>query len=439
MAHRILVVDDKEPISFAMSDYFSARGYDVDCVQELEEAKHRLRESPYALVITDLRLSGMGGLEGLDIVGEVRDRYPETRTILLTAYGSPEIESEARRRGASLVLAKPQPLARLTEKVTTLLEEKMRGRVLVVDDEAANRELLVELLGARGLEVFTAEDGAAALQRFAEHRPDLVLLDVQMPKLDGFEVCRRLKADADTRLVPVVFLTGLSASEDRVRGIAAGGDDFLIKPLEQATLLARVRSLLNLKAFTDELDRSEAVLMSLAASIEGKDPYTYGHCERLADLSVRLGARIGLGREQLLALRRAGWLHDIGKVAVPDAVLLKPGPLTTEEFAQMKLHPVTGEKICAPLRSLRLVLPIIRHHHEKCDGSGYPDGLRGDAIPLSARVLQVVDLYDALTTDRPYRKALRREEALRTMQAEAERGWWDRTLLAKFEALPLVN
>jgi putative two-component system response regulator len=227
--------------------------------------------------------------------------------------------------------------------------------------------------------------------------------------------------------------------QDRVRGIAAGADDFLIKPLERTELLARVRSLLHLKAFTDELDRSESVLMTLGASIEGKDPYTKGHCERLADLSSRLGKSMGLGAEEITALRRAGSLHDIGKIAVPDAILLKPGPLTPEEAAVMKTHPEVGEKICAPLRTLRHVLPIIRHHHEKMDGTGYPDGLRGERIPMAARILQIVDVYDALTTERPYRRALVRADALRTLRAEAERGWWDARVLDKFERLPLVH
>jgi putative two-component system response regulator len=227
--------------------------------------------------------------------------------------------------------------------------------------------------------------------------------------------------------------------QDRVRGIAAGADDFLAKPLERTELLARVRSLLHLKAFTDELDRSESVLMTLGSSIEGKDPYTKGHCERLADLSAQLAKSMGLGLDQITALRRAGSLHDIGKIAVPDAILLKPGPLTPAEVEIMKTHPEVGEKICAPLRTLRLVLPIIRHHHEKMDGTGYPDGLRGDQIPLPARILTIVDVYDALTTERPYRRALSRADALRTMQAEVDRGWWDRDVLRKFEKLPLVN
>ncbi len=256
-----------------------------------------------------------------------------------------------------------------------------------------------------------------------------------MPRLTGFEVCRRVKADPATRLVPVVLVTGLSQSQDRVRGIECGADDFLSKPVVKEELLARVRSLLRLKHFTDELENAETVLFSLALSIEAKDPYTGGHCDRLSKYSVALGERVGLREELCVALRRAGVVHDIGKLAVPEHILLKPGPLTPEEWIVMKQHPILGERICSPLKSFRHVLPIIRHHHEKLDGTGYPDGLRGEKIPLTARILTTVDTYDALTTDRPYRQALSNEEALATLRAEVARGWWDRSLVDELEGL----
>jgi putative two-component system response regulator len=256
-----------------------------------------------------------------------------------------------------------------------------------------------------------------------------------MPFLDGFEVCRRLKSNPETRLTPVVLVTGLTAREDRVRGIKSGADGFLSKPVDQSELLAHVRSLLSLKAHTDELERAELVLFALARCIEGKDPNTEGHCERLSGYSVRLGKEIGLPEEQLVALRRAGIVHDIGKVAVPEAILLKPGRLTPEEFLVMQHHPVLGERICAPLKSFRLVLPIIRHHHEKLDGSGYPDRLKGEEIPLTARVLQIVDVYDALTTHRPYKNALSSAKALEIMEDEVGKGWWDSGIFAQFKRL----
>jgi putative two-component system response regulator len=433
--HRILLIDDKEPLLFALSDYFGAQGFQVDCARTAETARTMLAAATYSLVITDLRLTGTESAEGLEIVGHVRERFPDTATVLLTAYGTPEVEREARKRGVHLILPKPQALPELKEKVVVLLEDRLVGTVMVVEDDEANRDLLHAMLSKQGAAVVTASDGEKAIELLHERLPDLLLTDVQMPHCDGFSLCRYVKSNPDTRLLPVVMMTGLSAVEDKVRGIRAGADDFLIKPVERVELIARVRSLLHLKSFTDELDRSETVLETLANSIEAKDPYTQGHCERLSALSVMVGRSMGLPDESLHALRRAGALHDIGKVAVPDAILLKPGPLTAEEFAIMRQHPEVGELICAPLRSLKAVLPIIRHHHEKFDGSGYPDRLTGTAIPLTARILSIVDVYDALTTDRPYRAALAIDDALGTMRSEADRGWWDKGILSRFETL----
>jgi putative two-component system response regulator len=309
------------------------------------------------------------------------------------------------------------------------------GTILVADDQAANRELLEELLTSQGFKVITVADGAAALQELTRTQIDLVLLDVMMPHLTGFEVCEQIKANPDTYLIPVILITALSDKEDRILGIKAGADDFLSRPVDRTELLARTRSLLKLKQRTDELERAESVLFSLARSIEGKDPYTHGHCERLCEYSARLGQQLKLPEGQIIALRRAGIVHDVGKIAVPDAILLKPGSLTAEEWKLVREHPIVGERICAPLKSFRFVLPIIRHHHEKLDGSGYPDGLRGDAIPVTARVLQIVDVYDALTTVRPYKHAFSITDALQTMKQEVAKGWWDPHIFDQFERL----
>jgi len=315
----------------------------------------------------------------------------------------------------------------------------MPATILIVDDEAANRELLEEVLMNRGYTVLAAKDGLEALETFAIHRPDVVLLDVMMPHLGGIQVCKQLKQNAETRLTPVVLVTALSALDDRVRGLEAGADDFLTKPIDRSELLTRVRALLSLKAFTDDLDNIESVLFTLARSIEGKDSYTGGHCDRLSDYSERLGRRIGLREEEIKALRQGGIVHDVGKVAVPDAILLKPGKLTPDEWKVMREHPVTGERICAPMRLFRPVLPIIRHHHEKLDGSGYPDGLKGAEIPLLARIMTLADVYDAVTTDRPYHTALPAGEALEMMERDVQRGWWDRELFAEFKSIMSVK
>src|ERR1019366_5782314 len=313
--------------------------------------------------------------------------------------------------------------------------QPITGTVLVADDHAANRELLEELLTAQGCKVIAVPDGASAVEQLTRTQVDLVLLDVMMPYMNGFEVCEKIKNNPDTYLIPVIMITALSDKQDRLEGIKVGADDFLSRPVDRTELLARVGSLLKLKQRTDELERAESVLFSLAQSIEGKDPYTHGHCERLAEYSARLGEHLQLPEEQLIALRRAGVVHDVGKIAVPDAILLKPGRLTAEEWTLIKEHPTVGERICAPLKSFRLVLPTIRHHHEKLDGSGYPDGLRGDAIPVAARVLQIVDVYDALTTDRPYKKAFSITDALQTMTQEVAKGWWDPHIFDQFARL----
>ena len=312
---------------------------------------------------------------------------------------------------------------------------KSQPTILIADDESANREILSELLEREGYRTVCAGDGQKALELLRSEHVDLALLDVMMPGHTGFAVCHEAKSNPATRLIPIVLVTGLNRSEDRIKGIEGGGDDFLSKPVDRAELMARVRSLLRLKHFTDELESAETVLCSLAISIEAKDPYTAGHCDRLSVYAEAMGRRVGLSQEFQIALRRGGIVHDLGKVAVPEHILLKPGPLTPEERRIMEEHPAVGERICAPLKSFRNVLPIIRHHHEKLDGTGYPDGLKGNPIQLTARILSTVDIYDALTTDRPYRKAFSREQALETMRTEVKRGWWDPELMEQLEAV----
>jgi len=310
-----------------------------------------------------------------------------------------------------------------------------RPRVLVVDDLDANRRLLASLLEPLGMTVRQAGDGREALEEVTGHPPDLILLGVMMPEVNGLEVCAQLKADPRTRLIPIVVITALHGEQEKVRAIDAGADDFLNKPFSKAELLARVRALLRLKRFTDELEYVETVLFSLGKAVESRDPHTGDHCQRLARMCVELGRVLDLSEDELNALRRGAYLHDIGKVAVPDAILLKPGPLTPEERKIIQQHPVVGESICAPLKSFRLVLPIIRHHHEKLDGSGYPDGLKGDRIPLTARILSLADVYDALTTERPYKLAFSPVAAWQEMEKEIQKGWWDARLFEEFRKM----
>ncbi len=329
----------------------------------------------------------------------------------------------------------PPPTARAQYLMDSHLPDERHPHVLVVDDNALIRQFLEDELLGESYTVSTAKDGEEALEKVATDPPDLILLDVMMPKLDGFEVCRRLKADERTILIPVVMLTALMAIEERIKSIEAGADDFLTKPHNRQELLTRVRSLLRLKRHTDELEHAETVLFSLAMSVEAKDPFTNDHCYRMARYSLALGEKLGLPREHLKALQRGAILHDLGKIGVPDVILLKPGPLTDAERAVIRQHPVIGERICSPLKSLRLVLPIIRHHHERWNGTGYPDGLAGEAIPLTARILQCVDVFDALTIERPYKPAYTQEQAVAIMREEVAKGWQDPNLTETFIAL----
>ena len=304
--------------------------------------------------------------------------------------------------------------------------------ILVVDDNPNTMSLMEELLSSRGYDVIAVPDAAQAEAEIQRRAPDLVLSDVVMPGKSGYELCHELKENPATRLIPFVLITGLAEREDRVRGIEAGADDFLSKPIFPEELFARVKSLLKLKEFTDELETAESVLCTLGLSVESRDPYTEGHCERLAENASNLGRHLKLEEDEIIALRRGGYLHDLGKISVPDEILKKGANLTSEEWIVMKRHPLTGENIVRDLKSLRLVLPIIRNHHEHFDGTGYPDGLAGQDIPRLARILQVVDVYDALRTTRPYKPALSHDHAAITMREEALAGLWDEELVVEF-------
>lgn len=307
------------------------------------------------------------------------------------------------------------------------------AKVLVVDDHPPSRMTAVALLSVEGYVVLEADSGRQALECVTEKTPDIVLLDVGMPGMDGFEVCRRMKQDEQTRLVPVVFVTALDDRRARLRGIEVGGDDFLTKPFDQLQLSARVRSLVHQRRLNEDLDHASEALFSIARSIESRDPNTGDHCERLSQLGQAFGEFLDLSATCIRDLMWAGYLHDIGKVGIPDAVLLKTGPLTPKEQAIMQRHVFIGEEICRPLRTMRGVLPIIRHHHERWDGSGYPDGLQGHDIPFLAQVFQIIDIYDALTNERPYKVAFSPDKALEILWHEVRQGWRNPELMAQFE------
>jgi putative two-component system response regulator len=304
--------------------------------------------------------------------------------------------------------------------------------ILIVDDNEINRRLIRAMLKTTPYHIVECHKAAEALQILMADNVDLVILDLMLPEMGGPEFCRRLKADRRTRFIPVLMMTSVQGFENEVMGITSGADEFLTKPLHPAVLRARIRSMLRNKALIDSLDEAESILFALAQAVEQRDQYTGLHCQRLATYSLALGEALGLSRTELRALYRGGYLHDIGKIGVPDAILFKRGALTDEEWVVMRSHTTKGEEICRPMKSLALVLPIIRSHHERWDGSGYPDGRGGEDVPLLARVLQIADIYDALTTARSYKVALTHEQAAAVMTQEVEKGWRDPELVSLF-------
>ena len=298
-----------------------------------------------------------------------------------------------------------------------------RPMVLIVEDEEAPRELLRRVLEHDGYDISVAIDGEQALHAIAAQPPDVVVLDVMLPRVNGFEVCRRVRRDARTRLTPIVMVTGYDQPAERVEGLSAGADDFLGKPIVIRELLARVRSLARMKRYTDDLDSGSAILTTLAAMIEARYGYTAGHCHRMANYATAVGRALRASDADMHALYRGAFLHDVGMLAISDALLQKAGPLTPAEYETVKSHTIVGDRLCANLRSLQSVRPIIRWHHERIDGSGYPDGLRGSQIPLVAQIVAVVEVYEAVTMPHPYQQPMKPADALLLLHRHADRGW----------------
>lgn len=458
---RLLVVEDNPVVGELLVAELQRWDVDATLVADLPRAVTALSNDTFSLALIDgeipgvtaravaLALRSLPGQSGLPLVlmtslggrSEGTERSLDARDGRFAAYVTKPVRparlhdaliqalAGGRADAAAAPASAPAPQPRTPEL-------RLSGiRVLVTDDDPGVRTALARSLTNAGAEVRTAENGTGALSVAREWNADTILLDASMPGLDGFEVCRRLKADPATRLIPVIIITGLDTTDDRRRVLEAGADGIIPKPFDREELFARVRSCARLKQTTDHLERADELLVVMARSVEGKDPNTLGHCERLSDYSARLAARIGMEAADVDALRLSGLVHDIGKGALPDTILRKSTTLDDQDWAAMRSHPVEGERLCRGAPGFGRVLPIIRHHHEKMDGSGYPDGLRGNDIPKAARVLQLVDVYDALTTARPYRVAESPEGALGIMEHEVDRGWWDPLIFSAFRDL----
>ena len=291
-----------------------------------------------------------------------------------------------------------------------------RRLVLVVEDEPTQRTLLTRVLEREGYAVIGVPDGELGLSAIVQHSPDLVLLDLNLPHMDGFEICRRLRADPLTATLPVIVITAHTAQDDMVAALDAGADDFLAKPVQQAELLARMRSAMRLRQAMTSLERATQIVAALANAVEAKDLGLVHHCRWLAHHAARVGVQVGLRGEELEAVAYGALLHDVGKIGVPEHLLRKEGPLSDDEWGLMRRHPEIGERICRPLLSSRAFVPIIRHHHERFNGRGYPDGLRGQRIPLGARIVAIADAYEAMVHGRPYQPAQSHEHAAEELQ-----------------------
>ncbi|MBN1292731.1 MAG: response regulator [Candidatus Latescibacteria bacterium] len=309
--------------------------------------------------------------------------------------------------------------------------EQLPSKILVVDDDISLRKGLARLLEAEGYRTIEAENGREAIGLVSSGKTDLILLDLMMPEVNGIEVCTLLKSNEETRLIPIIMITAVHEQEEKLKAIHAGVDDFLNKPINIAELRARVKSLLKMKRLNDLLDYSDTVVASLANAIESKDKYTEGHNERVSRFAVELAKVAGLNDKEQEMVRMAGILHDIGKIGIPDNILNKPGALTDDEFTIIKSHPQHGEKILKPLHSLHGVRDVVLYHHERFDGKGYPYGLKGEQIPIYARIVAIADSYDAMTTKRPYRNAYTQNEAIKELETKAGQ-WWDPELIRLF-------
>ncbi len=304
--------------------------------------------------------------------------------------------------------------------------------VLIADDIPENIDLLEAYLYPLGCEILTASNGAEAYDTAIKSNPDIILLDVMMPQMTGIQVCEKLKALERFQFTPILMVTSLSEVEDKVSAINAGATDFLTKPVNKLELTTRVKSLLGQKSLYDDLVSSYDIIVSLALAIEARDHYTKGHSERVAGISRDFAAFLGFDYREQDRIYRAGLLHDIGKIGIADGILNKPGKLTLEEYSVIKEHPLIGARIISSIRNLSVLVPYIRSHHERWDGDGHPDGLKGSEIPVGARIISIADTYDAITSRRVYNGDRTHDDAYQIFSSERDHGQWDPELVTAF-------
>lgn len=305
-------------------------------------------------------------------------------------------------------------------------------KILIVDDNKVNIELIKAQLKPYNYDIYVAFDGEEALEKIEIDNPDIVLLDLMMPKISGYEVCKAIKTNKQTQFIPIIVITALQELEDKLKAIELGADDFLVKPFNKLELTTRIKSLLHMKSMHDELETSENILFSLVQALEAKDIYTKGHSERVSNIAITIAKAMNLNQKEIELIRKGGMLHDIGKIGVKEDILSKSEKLSDEEMMHIQEHPKIGYDICSPLKSLEEVLPCIRSHHERIDGQGYPDGLKNDEIPIKGQIMAIADAYDAMVTDRPYRKGMTKTLAIKIFEDEIDSGQWNPDIVRIF-------
>lgn len=421
----ILFVDAGKTLLHVVRAALSPAGFRVVAAHGAEQALGLCRKHPFELVLTSVLLPG---LSGLDLCRRLKEenagRY--LPVIILSSSDDPLNMETAFGCGADDYLLKsftPEMLAAKVSEHLDLAERKRHNKILVVDDAKLIREMLRHSFIKSGHCVLTAANGREALELALAHRPDVVVTDIEMPEMDGYELCEKLRDEPQLRHTLVVIMSARDRQSDILRGERLGVSRYFVKPFDVEKMQLVVEQLLaeSYRHIKREHEHVLASMSALISALEARDEYTKGHTARVSRMVMRLGRAMELDDRSLKDLEIAANLHDIGKIGVRDAVLLKPGKLTPEEYAKIQEHAVIGAEILRPIISLEPILPLILLHHERWDGRGYPTAIMGEAIPLGARVIAIADAFDAMTTDRPYRRGMPLGDALAIIEEEAGR------------------
>ncbi len=325
----------------------------------------------------------------------------------------------------------------MTNQSTQPTHNEAPYKVLIVDDDAAQRDLQKDILCHPVFTSVEVENGEDALEMLKKDKFDVVLMDKTLPGINGDETCRRIRQELNLTLLPVIIVTGHHAYQNIITSMQAGANDYIRKPYEINELTSRVKNFASNKRLTDNLDSADNMLFTIARMVEKRDKNTHNHCERVSYMTEAFARYLNLNLDERVALRKAGILHDIGKISLPDSILLKKGKLNEGEWQNMRQHPLIGEHLLKDLKSMKDVIPIVRSHHERWDGSGYPDGLVGEDIPFLARVFQFIDIYDALANERSYKEAFPLKKVIEIFEDETKKGLLDPELSRFF--LDILN